>query len=80
MDLHLRGMSGIQVLQTITREVRPLPSIMMSGQASQEETDLALSAGAFTFLRKPLDMKHLLSTVELLIQQRFGGSAFPHHP
>ena len=80
LDLHLRGMTGIQVLETFARLGRPLPSIMMSGQASQEETAAAMSAGAFTFLRKPLDLKHLLSTVDLLIRQRFGDTSFPTQP
>ncbi len=77
LDLHLRGMTGIDVLRQIAREVRPLPSIMISGQASQEETAAALSAGAFSLLRKPFELKDFMATVQLLIQQRFGGQ-LPH--
>lgn len=77
LDLHLRGMTGIDVLRQIAREVRPLPSIMISGQASQEETAAALSAGAFSLLRKPFELKDFMATVHLLIQQRFGGQ-LPH--
>lgn len=74
LDLHLRGMTGIDVLLEIAREVRPLPSILMSGQASSEEAAAAMRAGAFTFLRKPLEMRDLLSTVENLIKSRLGGA------
>ena len=81
LDLHLRGMTGIDVLTKIATEIGPLPSIMMSGQASQEETLAALRAGAFSFLRKPLEMNNLLSTVEQLIRTRLGGSGpRPHFP
>ena len=74
MDLHLPGMTGLEVLRTIRRE-RPLPSIMMSGQATPEETCAALDAGAFTFLQKPLDLVRLREVVGLLQQRYFGAPA-----
>ena len=81
LDFHLRGTTGLDVLQAISREVRPLPSIMMSGQASQEETAAALRAGAFTFLRKPLELHNLLSAVDQLIRMRLqGGAPNPQPP
>ena len=72
LDLHLPGMSGLEVLRTISREVRPLPSIMMSGQATREEASLAIAEGVFQFLRKPLDLDNLRGSMELLIQHHFG--------
>ena len=59
VDMHLPGMSGLDALRIITCEVRPLPWILMSGQATVEDTAAALRAGAFTFLRKPLDLRDL---------------------
>lgn len=72
LDWHLPGMSGLDVLRVITREVRPLPSIMMSGQASHEEASLALAAGVFRFLRKPLDLDNLRGSMAQLIRHHFG--------
>ncbi len=72
LDLHLPGMSGLDVLRAIAREVRPLPSIMMSGQASQEETRQALMQGVFQFLHKPIDLVHLRRSMESLIQHHYG--------
>ena len=72
LDWHLPGMSGLEVLRVITRELRPLPSIMMSGQASREEASLALAEGVFRFLRKPLDLDHLRGSMQLLIRHHFG--------
>lgn len=72
LDLHLPGMTGIEVLLTISREVRPVPSIVISGQATQEEAVAALAAGAFTFLRKPLELNSLRTSVQQLVQRHFG--------
>ncbi len=70
LDFHLPGMNGVEVMQAIAA-FRPMPSILMSGLASQEEAALARQAGAFTFLRKPLDLAVLRSAVNQLIQLHF---------
>ena len=73
VDFHLPGMSGLEVLRTITDELRPLPSIMMSGEATNEEARMALAQhGVFRFLRKPLDLQHLRGSMSSLIQHHFG--------
>jgi len=77
LDFHLRGVTGLDVLLAISREIGPLPSIMMSGLASQEETAAALRAGAFTFLRKPLELHNLFSAVDQLIRMRLQGGNSP---
>lgn len=77
LDFHLPGMNGLEVLKAI-RAFRPMPSIMMSGLASQEEAVLAQQAGAFTFLRKPLDLAVLRAAVNQLIRLHFSQN--PRHP
>lgn len=73
LDFHLPdGTTGLQVLQAI-RAFRPLPAILMSGEANREETTLAQREGVFTFLRKPLELERLRQSVQLLIQHHFGG-------
>lgn len=72
LDLHLPGTTGYEVLRTINLQVRPLPSIMISGESSPEETEIAMRSGAFTLLRKPLDMGHLRLTLDHMIQHHFG--------
>jgi DNA-binding NtrC family response regulator len=72
LDLHLPGTTGVEVLRTISREVRPLPSILMSGAASHEEAAAAVDLGVFTFLRKPLDLESLRASLDRLIQCHFG--------
>ena len=74
LDLHLPGMSGLDVLRAISRKGRPMPSIMMSGQASREEATAALREGVFKFLRKPLELDKLRLSVDRLIKLHFGAA------
>lgn len=80
LDLHLPGITGCEVLRTINLQIRPLPSIMISGEASPEETEIAMQIGAFTLLRKPLDMAHLHRTLDHLIQHHFGSGPTSQAP
>ncbi|MEZ5963904.1 MAG: response regulator [Planctomycetota bacterium] len=73
LDMHLPGMTGIDVYRAIAREKGPLPWILMSGQATPEETSVAFALGVHTFLRKPLDLTGLRLCLAELIQRNFGG-------
>ncbi len=77
LDLHLPGMSGLDVLRAISRQGRTLPSIMMSGQATKEEAYAAHREGVFTFLRKPLELDRFRLSVDLLIQRHFKNPPRP---
>jgi|SRR5262245_32617238 len=73
LDFHLAdGQTGLDVFRRLS-SVRPLPAILMSGAANREETALAMQAGVFTFLRKPLELERLRHSVQLLIHHHFGG-------
>lgn len=73
LDFHLpNGMTGLEVFRRLSA-MRPLPAILMSGAANRDETALAMQAGIFTFLRKPLDLERLRQSVHLLIHHHFGG-------
>lgn len=72
LDFHLPGMTGLEVLRSLQREFeRPIPSIMMSGNANSEETAEALRAGVFQFLPKPLDLANLRVALDQLILHHF---------
>lgn len=73
LDMHLPGMTGIDVYRAIVREKGPLPWILMSGGATPEETSAAFSLGVHSFLRKPLDLGGLRSCLAELVQRHFGG-------
>ncbi|MCB9869035.1 MAG: response regulator [Planctomycetes bacterium] len=74
-DMHLPGGSGLELFERINREIRPLPSILMSGEASRHETQRARAAGVFSFLRKPLDFGDLQLELDRLIQHHFPPGA-----
>ncbi|MFT4844288.1 MAG: DNA-binding NtrC family response regulator [Planctomycetota bacterium] len=80
LDFHLPETTGPELLLRLGA-VRPLPSILMSGLANPAEVAAAQQAGFFTFLRKPLDLNRLRQSLEMLIQQHFGGPLAPlDHP
>jgi len=79
LDFHLPGMTGLELFQQIAT-LRPLPAILMSGLASPEEAAAAQHAGFFAFLRKPLDLARLRTSLHLLIQTHFGGPLAPPSP
>jgi DNA-binding NtrC family response regulator len=72
LDFHLPGMTGLELFQQMA-SFRPLPAILMSGLATPEEAAAAQHAGFFAFLRKPLDLARLRTSLHLLIQTHFGG-------
>lgn len=79
LDFHLPGMTGLELFQQMA-SFRPLPAILMSGLASADEAAAAQHAGFFAFLRKPLDLVRLRSSLQLLIQTHFGGPLAPAIP
>jgi DNA-binding NtrC family response regulator len=75
MDFHLPGMTGLQLFRQVA--LRPLPTILMSGLATADETAAAHHAGFFAFLRKPLELERLRMSLEQLIRAHFGGPLAP---
>lgn len=78
LDMHLPGITGLEVFTHISMEVGPLPSIMISGAATQQETQAMLQSGVFRFLPKPLAFDHLQLCLDHLIQHHFPGSGRLH--
>ena len=71
LDLYLPGMSGVEFLRLL-RDRRPaLPSIVISGIASEEEAGQCLRLGALDVLRKPVSLERLEATLDVLQVQAF---------
>jgi len=68
LDVHMPGLTGIETCRRLHRLVGRLPLILMSGAANEGLRLDALSAGAATFLPKPLDLRVLLRTLEELVR------------
>lgn len=71
LDMHLGNDTGLDLIRAIRAEVGPLPAIMMSGEASFQETQAALDEGVFTFLRKPLQFEQLWAQLDRLLATHF---------
>lgn len=61
IDLQIQGLSGIEILRTITQEFPELPIVVISETNGLEAVIQALRIGAWDYLSKPL---HALSVLE----------------
>ena len=62
-DLRMRGMDGMHLLRSAREQAPQTPVIMMTGHGSEEAAVSALKAGAFHYLRKPINPAELLNLV-----------------
>jgi PAS domain S-box-containing protein len=69
LDLMLPEMSGQEVLDHIRRQYPRLPVIIISGIATIDGAVAALKAGAYDFIRKPLESEELLRRVQNALAQ-----------
>jgi UDP-3-O-[3-hydroxymyristoyl] N-acetylglucosamine deacetylase len=75
LDVWLPGMDGMQLLKRLHDRHPQLPVIMMSGHAGIEAAVVAIKAGAYDFLEKPLHLEVLLDKVESALKHRPAGRA-----
>ena len=63
LDIKMKGMDGIEVLEKIKKNHPELPVIMISGHGTIKIAVEATKIGAFDFLEKPPDLNRLLISV-----------------
>ena len=63
LDLHMPGMSGLDLQEVIKRREPPVPVIVLTASEDAELRAKALAAGAAKVLRKPCDATVLLRAV-----------------
>ena len=63
LDLHMPGLSGLDVLQQLTRTPVPVRVIVITAYDEPETQTQCLAAGALAYLRKPLDEQVLLAAI-----------------
>lgn len=64
VDVHLPGMTGIELQQKLKKSGACLPIILISGQADEQTAKQALRAGAIGFFHKPFSIDLLLATIQ----------------
>lgn len=63
LDLHMPGMSGLQVLQEMKAARATLPTVVITAYDEPASREQCLDAGAAAYLRKPLDERLLLNAI-----------------
>lgn len=63
IDLHLPGLSGLEVQERIAEAGIRLPTVIITGNDQLGVAERVLAAGASAYLSKPLDDKILLAAV-----------------
>ncbi|WP_010187732.1 response regulator transcription factor [Sphingomonas sp. PAMC 26605] len=64
LDLHMPGISGLDVLTAIRREALPYLSVVVTGHGNITVAVEAMKRGAIDFLEKPYDWRTLLETID----------------
>ena len=64
VDVHMGGMSGIELLEFLKARPSAPPVIIVSGRADPALTERAVRAGAMAVLRKPADDEELIGLIE----------------
>jgi FixJ family two-component response regulator len=70
LDLHLGGMSGLELQARLAEEGRPVPIVFVTATEDSGIRLRALEAGAAGFLEKPFDQHRLLEVLSRVIDYR----------
>ena len=69
LDLHMPGLSGLDVQKQLTRIGLRLPVVVITAYDETESRAQCLSAGAAAYLHKPLDDQVLLDAVAAAVRR-----------
>jgi FixJ family two-component response regulator len=69
VDLHMPGMSGLQVLQALKAAHTLLPAVVITAYDEPATREQCLAAGAAAYLRKPLDDRLLLNAISANVKR-----------
>jgi two-component system nitrogen regulation response regulator GlnG len=70
MDIRMPGMGGLEALEKIRTEGRPVSVIIMTAQATMQNAIEAMRHGAFDYITKPFDLDEVNILVRKAIEVR----------
>ncbi|MEX0835777.1 MAG: response regulator, partial [Nitriliruptor sp.] len=82
LDLHMPHLDGYEVLAALRAALPPgtfLPIVVLTGDATIEARDRALTAGATDFLTKPFDHAEVVLRIHNLLETRTLYSELQEH-
>ena len=68
LDLHMPGMTGLELLEILRKRGYHLPVVMITGRSDSQLRERALRAGAVTLLDKPVDEDVLIRSLSGALQ------------
>ncbi|MBX2994271.1 MAG: response regulator [Bdellovibrionaceae bacterium] len=70
MDIGLPWINGFELAQLLKehKEIKKIPLVFVSGQASDEDLKRAFAIGADDFIKKPFEIDKLRKTVQALLK------------
>ena len=63
IDVHMPGMTGLELQQVLVRRKDPPPIVMITAHDAPETRRKAIAAGAVAFITKPFDDSTLLQAI-----------------
>ncbi|WP_237058964.1 response regulator transcription factor [Microbulbifer sediminum] len=75
MDLGLPGVDGIQVIETLRREDKHFPILILTARGHWQERVKGLEAGGDDYLVKPFHTEELLARLNALVRRSAGFSS-----
>jgi DNA-binding NtrC family response regulator len=69
LDLQMPGMDGMEVLRTLRQDRIDVPVIVITAHGSIESAVAAMKEGAYDFILKPFDPKHLEIVVKKALER-----------
>jgi DNA-binding NtrC family response regulator len=69
-DLRMPRLGGTEVLKSVVSRYPGLPVIVLTGHGTIEDAVVAMRAGAFDFLTKPVNLDHLSLLVKRALESR----------
>ena len=70
LDVHMPGLSGLEVLEAVRDAATKLPVILMTGRYEVDFAQRSLDAGASAHLRKPCEEDALLEAIAVATRDR----------
>lgn len=68
LDVHLPGLSGLELQERLTEMFDAIPIVFISAFADESVQSRAFDTGALDFLPKPLDNERLLDAIQRALE------------